>query len=100
MTLRLESTDRAEAANAPLGGAPADRLARLPGVVAELRRADAEAERDRVLQYWAVERLRRTGVLGLRVPVRYGGPARSLLWKYSARNPAGPLPPPAWRMGL
>ena len=78
MTLRLESTDRAEAANAPLGGAPADRLARLPEVVAELRRADAEAERDRVLQYWAVERLRRTGVLGLRVPVRYGGPGGSV----------------------
>ena len=48
--------------------------------VAQLRAglATAEAERDRVLQYWAVERLRRTGVLGLRVPVRYGGPGGSV----------------------
>lgn len=78
MTLRLETTDQAEAAAAPLGGSPEDRLARLPEVVAELRRADAEAERERVLQYWAIERLRRTGVLGLRVPVRYGGPGGSV----------------------
>jgi alkylation response protein AidB-like acyl-CoA dehydrogenase len=67
-----------EAVSAPLGGSPEDRLARLPEVVAELRRADAEAERERVLQYWAVERLRRTGVLSLRVPVRYGGPGGSV----------------------
>lgn len=78
MTLRLEATDQGEAATAPLGGSPEDRLARLPEVVAELRRADAEAERERVLQYWAIERLRRTGVLGLRVPVRYGGPGGSV----------------------
>ncbi len=32
------------------------------------------AERDRVLQYEAVESIRRTGVLGLRVPTEFGGP--------------------------
>lgn len=59
---------------APLGGSIADRLARLPAIVDELRRGDAAAERDRVLQYGAVERLRRAGLLSLRVPARYGGP--------------------------
>lgn len=78
MTLRLETTEQTEAASAPLGGSPEDRLARLPEVVAELRRADPDAERERVLQYWAIERLRRTGVLGLRVPVAYGGPGGSV----------------------
>ncbi|HYZ66799.1 MAG TPA: acyl-CoA dehydrogenase family protein [Mycobacterium sp.] len=58
----------------PLGGKTADRLARLPGFVAELRRDDVAAERDRVLQYGAVERLRHAGLLSLRVPARYGGP--------------------------
>ena len=58
----------------PLGGSTEDRLARLPEIVDELRRADAAAERDRVLQYSAVERLRHAGLLSLRVPVRYGGP--------------------------
>ena len=33
-----------------------------------LRREDPAAERERVLQYDAVEAIRRTGVLGLRVP--------------------------------
>jgi len=58
----------------PLGGSVADRLARLPEIVDELRRDDAAAERDRVLQYGAVERLRHAGLLTLRVPARYGGP--------------------------
>lgn len=73
MTLDIERTTAV-----PLGGSPEDRLARLPEVVAELRSTDPDAERDRVLQYWAVDRLRRTGVLGLRVPVRYGGPGGSV----------------------
>jgi alkylation response protein AidB-like acyl-CoA dehydrogenase len=58
----------------PLGGSTADRLARLPSIVDELRRADAAAERDRVLQYGAIEGLRHAGLLSLRVPARYGGP--------------------------
>lgn len=59
---------------APLGGSVEERLARLPEVVAALRREDAAAERDRVLQYGAVEAIRQTGVLGLRVPTQFGGP--------------------------
>ena len=62
----------------PLGGSTAERLARLGAIVEELRRNDAAAERDRVLQYDAVERLRRAGLLGLRVPARYGGPGASV----------------------
>ena len=58
----------------PLGGSTAHRLARLPEIVDELRRADADAERERELQYGAIERLRHAGLLTLRVPVRYGGP--------------------------
>jgi alkylation response protein AidB-like acyl-CoA dehydrogenase len=58
----------------PLGGSTADRLARLPEIVDELRRGDAAAERERVLQYGAIERLRHAGLLTLRVPARYGGP--------------------------
>jgi len=58
----------------PLGGSTADRLARLPAIVDEMRRDDAAAERDRVLQYGAVEQLRHAGLLSLRVPARYGGP--------------------------
>ena len=58
----------------PLGGSTADRLARLPAIVDDLRREDAAAERDRVLQYGAVEQLRHAGLLSLRVPARYGGP--------------------------
>jgi alkylation response protein AidB-like acyl-CoA dehydrogenase len=67
----------------PLGGSVEERLARLHEVVAELRRADPAAERDRVLQYEAVESVWRTGVLNLRVPVEFGGPggkARDVLW--------------------
>lgn len=60
-----------------LGGSTDDRLARLPPIVDDLSKADAEAERERVLQYDAVERLRHAGLLGLRVPVRYGGPGAS-----------------------
>jgi len=44
----------------PLGGTASDRLARLPEVVAALRRDDPAAERDRVLQYEAVESIRKT----------------------------------------
>ena len=62
----------------PLGGAPAERIARLAGVVSALRDTDAAAERERVLQYDAVEAIRRTGVLTLRVPARYGGPGGSV----------------------
>ncbi|WP_101946843.1 acyl-CoA dehydrogenase family protein [Mycobacterium sp. 3519A] len=58
----------------PLGGSVADRLARLADIVEDLRRDDAAAERDRVLLYGAVERLRHAGLLSLRVPTRYGGP--------------------------
>jgi len=58
----------------PLGGSTADRLARLPAIVDEMRRDDTAAERDRVLQYGAVEQLRHAGLLSLRVPARYGGP--------------------------
>jgi alkylation response protein AidB-like acyl-CoA dehydrogenase len=58
----------------PLGGSVDERLARLPEVVASLRRDDPAAERDRVLQYKAVELLRDTGALGLRVPTEFGGP--------------------------
>lgn len=60
-----------------LGGSTEDRLVRLPPIVDDLSKADAEAERERVLQYDAVERLRHAGLLGLRVPVRYGGPGAS-----------------------
>ena len=58
----------------PLAGTTEDRLARLPEIVEELRRDDAVAEGNRVLQYGAVERLRNAGLLSLRVPERYGGP--------------------------
>ncbi len=61
----------------PQGGSVEDRLQRLPDIVERLRRDDAAAERDRVLQYDAVHDLRRTGVLSLRVPTRYGGPGGS-----------------------
>jgi alkylation response protein AidB-like acyl-CoA dehydrogenase len=59
---------------APVG----QRLHDLEGIVEDLRQEDAAAERDRVLQYDAVERLRQAGVLGLRVPARYGGPGGSV----------------------
>jgi alkylation response protein AidB-like acyl-CoA dehydrogenase len=62
----------------PLGGSIAQRLARLPAIVDELRSTDAAAERERVLQYGAVARLRRAGLLSLRVPTRYGGPGASV----------------------
>lgn len=58
----------------PLGGSVDERLARLTDVVATLRREDPAAERERVLQYGAVEAIRRTGVLALRVPTEFGGP--------------------------
>jgi alkylation response protein AidB-like acyl-CoA dehydrogenase len=61
-------------AGEPLGGSVDERVDRLPEIVAALRRDDPAAERGRVLQYDAVESLRRTGVLGLRVPTEFGGP--------------------------
>jgi alkylation response protein AidB-like acyl-CoA dehydrogenase len=70
-------------ADDPLAGTVGERLARLPEVVATLRRDDPAAERDRILQYDAVEAIRRTGVLSLRVPTEFGGPggkARDVLW--------------------
>lgn len=68
---------RAAYAEEPLGGSTSQRLSRLPGIVAELRSADADAERHRELQHDAVRHLRRAGLLGLRVPARYGGPGGS-----------------------
>lgn len=62
----------------PLGGTVGERLARLDAVVHTLQHNDAAAERERLLQYDAVEAIRRTGVLGLRVPARYGGPGGSV----------------------
>lgn len=64
--------------SAPLAGTPAERLGRLAAVVEDLRLTDAAAERDRVLQYDAVEAIRGTGALTLRVPTRYGGPGGSV----------------------
>jgi alkylation response protein AidB-like acyl-CoA dehydrogenase len=61
----------------PRGGTVRERTDRLAAIVDELRAEDADSERDRVLQYDAVEAIRRTGVLGLRVPTRYGGPGGS-----------------------
>lgn len=59
--------------------APVDeRLDRLAGIVEDLRQEDAAAERERVLQYDAVERLRQAGILSLRVPARHGGPGGSV----------------------
>ncbi|OBF33543.1 acyl-CoA dehydrogenase [Mycobacterium sp. ACS1612] len=73
--MTLEATGaRSAVSEEPLGSSVSDRLARLADIVGDLRRDDAAAERDRVLQYGAVERLRHAGVLSLRVPTRYGGP--------------------------
>ncbi len=58
----------------PQGGTVDERLARLTQVVETLRHNDAAAERERLLQYDAVEAIRHTGVLSLRVPARHGGP--------------------------
>ena len=75
MTVTREAVSpRKPFAGEPLGGSVAERLARLPEIVAALRRDDPAAERDRVLQYEAVEAIRQTGVLGLRVPTEFGGP--------------------------
>jgi alkylation response protein AidB-like acyl-CoA dehydrogenase len=75
MTVTRETVSpRRPFAGEPLGGSVEARLARLPEIVAALGRDDPAAERDRVLQYEAVESLRRTGVLALRVPTEFGGP--------------------------
>lgn len=58
-------------------GDVAERLARLTPIVESLRAEDPSAEQQRVLQHDAVTELRRTGVLSLRVPKRYGGPGGS-----------------------
>ncbi|MCU1701862.1 MAG: acyl-CoA dehydrogenase [Mycobacterium sp.] len=68
---------RAGYPDAPLGGSTSERLSRLPDIVADLRSADAAAERARELPHDAVRRLRHAGLLGLRVPTRYGGPGGS-----------------------
>ncbi|MEI7915464.1 MAG: acyl-CoA dehydrogenase family protein [Mycobacteriaceae bacterium] len=62
----------------PLGGTIGERLERLAEVVGTLRTTDAAAERERLLQYDAVEAIRRTGVLSLRVPAHYGGPGGTI----------------------
>lgn len=62
----------------PLGGSVTERLDRLAEVVSELQAHDAAAERERLLQYEAVEAIRRTGALSLRVPAHYGGPGGSI----------------------
>ena len=62
----------------PLGGTVAERLGRITPIVDDLRAADPAAERDRVLQYDAVNALHRTGILALRVPQQYGGPGGSI----------------------
>jgi alkylation response protein AidB-like acyl-CoA dehydrogenase len=75
MTIKREPVSpRKPFAGESLGGTVDERLARLPDVVAALRRDDPVAERDRVLQYDGVEAIRRTGVLELRVPTEFGGP--------------------------
>jgi alkylation response protein AidB-like acyl-CoA dehydrogenase len=75
MTITCEPVSpRKPFSGAPLGGTVDERLARLPDVVAALRRDDPAAECDRVLQYDGVEAIRRTGVLELRVPTEFGGP--------------------------
>ncbi|HET9565535.1 MAG TPA: acyl-CoA dehydrogenase family protein [Mycobacterium sp.] len=75
MTITREAVSpRKPFSGEPLAGSVAERLARLPDIVASLRRDDPAAERDRVLQYEAVDAIRQTGVLGLRVPTEYGGP--------------------------
>jgi len=68
---------RAGHPDAPLGGSTSERSSRLPDIVADLRSADAAAERARELPHGAVRRLRHAGLLGLRVPTRYGGPGGS-----------------------
>jgi len=79
MTITSDAVRARQAfSTAPGGGTVAERLDRLTDVVAELRRDDPAAERDRVLQYDAVASIRRSGMLGLRVPTRYGGPGGSV----------------------
>lgn len=68
----------------PLGGTVEERLGRLAEVVAALRRDEAATDRDRLLQYAAVDVLRETGVLSLRVPSWYGGPGGSVRQVLSA----------------
>jgi len=75
MTVTREAVSpRKPFSDGPLGGSVEERLARIPEIVAALRSDDPAAERGRVLQHEAVESLRRTGVLGLRVPTEFGGP--------------------------
>lgn len=62
----------------PSGGSVRQRLDRLVGIVGDLRSQDPGNERDRVLQYDAIEAIRRTGILSVRVPTRYGGPGGSV----------------------
>jgi alkylation response protein AidB-like acyl-CoA dehydrogenase len=62
----------------PHGGTVRERLDRLTDIIADVRSQDPDNERDRVLQYDAIDAIRRTGVLSLRVPTRYGGPGGSV----------------------
>ena len=78
MTLGLEACTEAvrrrHLSSEPLGGAAEDRLARLPEVVDELRQCRRRGRTRSGASVLGRRRLRRTGVLGLRVPARYGGP--------------------------
>ena len=79
MTLTSEACTASSASRGkPLGGTVAERLGRITPIVDDLRAADPAAERDRVLQYDAVNALHRTGILALRVPQQYGGPGGSI----------------------
>ncbi|MFC7676176.1 acyl-CoA dehydrogenase family protein [Mycolicibacterium sp. GCM10028919] len=70
----LRVAARPPLADQPLGGTTDERLDRLPDLVSRLQREDPAAERDRILPYDAIQRVRRAGLLSLRVPERYGGP--------------------------
>ncbi|WP_234817120.1 acyl-CoA dehydrogenase family protein [Mycolicibacterium wolinskyi] len=78
MTSTTERAKTEPDSQQPLGGSVTDRLGRVPAILDDLRDGDAAAERDRVLQYEAVGRLRAAGLLNLRVPARYGGPGGSV----------------------
>ena len=61
----------------PLGGSTADRLARLPAIVDELRRDDAAAERDRVLQTAPSSSCDTPGCSAFGCPPATAGPERA-----------------------
>ena len=96
MTVRVKGRAAPAVRRGALGGPTAERLARLAAIVESLRRDDAAAERERVLQYDAVERLRRAGVLTLRVPRATAARAAvcATCWPRSFRSRAAV---PMWR---